>query len=513
MADDFYRAFEDRYRGPRELIKQRLRAYLPFVEPLKALYADCTAVDLGCGRGEWLELMGEAGIGARGVDLDEGMLAACVQRGLNAEQGEAVAYLRALPDASVAVVSGFHVAEHIAFEALQQLVQQALRVLRPAGLLILETPNPENLSVGAAKFYYDPTHQRPIPPPLLSFLPEHYGFARAKVLRLQERPGLARQADVGLSEVLLGVSPDYAVVAQKGGEAPGDLARFDEAFATEFGVDLDTLATRYDSRIGGQLAAVLAHAERGAEVAAWAQAELAARGAEIERLHGHIGWQQGQWEQAKARLAEVEREAAQAREERAALGAELSARGAELEQRLQAVSGELHAVHQSSHHHWMLAEARQRQIDALRASWSWRITAPLRWAARPLMGSAAAAPSPGAVPVALRPLVAAMRRVLRDPQRSYRLNQRLLRHPRLHGWLVALARRAGIYPGGVAPAHAAARAAQADSGAPPSLPPAIEAGASGGPTHIEPAPGAELTPAARRIYRDLLAARAARRLG
>ena len=77
MSSDFYRAFEDRYRGSRDLIKSRLRVYLPFVEPLKALYSDCIAVDLGCGRGEWLELLKEKGIGAHGVDLDDGMLSAC----------------------------------------------------------------------------------------------------------------------------------------------------------------------------------------------------------------------------------------------------------------------------------------------------------------------------------------------------------------------------------------------------------------------------------------------------
>ena len=394
MNDDFYRAFEDRYRGSRELIKSRLRVYLAFVMPLKALYEDCVAVDLGCGRGEWLELMDEVGIDARGVDLDEGMLAACVERGLTAEQREALAYLRALPDASVAVVSGFHVAEHIPFEALQQLVQQALRVLRPAGLLILETPNPENVHVGSSSFYLDPTHQRPIPPSLLSFLPEHYGFTRAKVVRLQERPGLMDADGVGLSEVLLGVSPDYSVVAQKGSETPADLARFDEVFATEFGVDLDTLATKYDTRIGAKLTAILAHAERSAEVDAWAREELAARGAEIERLHGHIAWQLREWEQAREELASRGRELTARNAEIERLHGHIAwqqgeweqakARTSELEERLQALSGELHAVHQSNHHHWMLAEAKQQQINDMLSSTSFRVTAPMRAVAKRL---------------------------------------------------------------------------------------------------------------------------------
>jgi len=247
MNPDFYRAFEDRHRGPRELIKSRLRVYLPFIEPLKTLYADCRAVDLGCGRGEWLELLREIGVDAHGVDLDDGMLAACRELGLRVETGEAGSCLKTLPDESQAIVSGFHIAEHMPFADLQILVQEALRVLKPAGLLILETPNPENIAVGTANFYVDPTHRRPIPMQLLSFLPEHYGFCRTKVLRLQESPELAGNKAPSLLDVLSGVSPDYAIVAQKRA-SDEQLAEFSPAFEKEYGVSLEALAVRYDAR-------------------------------------------------------------------------------------------------------------------------------------------------------------------------------------------------------------------------------------------------------------------------
>lgn len=244
-STDFYRAFEDRYRGPRELIRKRLEAYRPFFEPLLGVYRPANAIDLGCGRGEWLELLQEAGFQPQGVDLDAGMLAACTERGLSVTQGDAIAHLKSLADESQCIVSAFHVAEHIAFADLQALVQHALRVLKPGGLLILETPNPENLVVGTSSFYLDPTHLRPIPPLLLSFLPEHYGFARVCTVRLQESQELHQRSGITLIEVLGGVSPDYAVVAQKAA-TPEISARCDAAFAAPYGIQLNELAARYD---------------------------------------------------------------------------------------------------------------------------------------------------------------------------------------------------------------------------------------------------------------------------
>ena len=248
---DFYRAFEERYRGSRSLIQQRLQVYLPYVQPLLSLDQAApapVAIDLGCGRGEWLELLQRTGFAPQGVDLDTGMLAACHELGLPAVQGDALAHLRTLGDGTQAIVSGFHIAEHIGFEDLQTLIGEALRVLQPGGLLILETPNPENLTVGSCSFYLDPTHQRPLPPKLLSFLPEHLGYARVKVLRLQEESRLLDSASIQLIDVLAGVSPDYAVVAQKPA-SPEVLQAFDAAFALVHGLELETLAQRFDSRV------------------------------------------------------------------------------------------------------------------------------------------------------------------------------------------------------------------------------------------------------------------------
>src|SRR6185437_6360076 len=132
-------------------------------------------------RGEWLEMLRDEGYQAAGVDMDEGMLQGCRERGLNARRGDALTALRELPDESMNLVSAFHLVEHMAFDDVRALLREARRVLKPAGLLILETPNPENIVVGTSLFYLDPTHLRPIPPELLSFAVEFEGFRRNTV--------------------------------------------------------------------------------------------------------------------------------------------------------------------------------------------------------------------------------------------------------------------------------------------------------------------------------------------
>jgi SAM-dependent methyltransferase len=239
----FYKAFEDRFRGSRALISERLKVYLPLIDPLKKVYPQARVVDLGCGRGEWLELVGANGFSAHGVDIDKGMLAEAESLGLSTELQDALEYLKTLADNSVSIVSGFHIAEHLQFDVLQELVQESLRVLKPAGILILETPNPENISVGSNSFYIDPTHVRPLPPVLLSFLPEFYGFLRVAIFRLNS--SVAEHGNISLLNVIADASPDYSVVAQKNGDA-NIVELFDLEFNKTHGVALNDLALRYE---------------------------------------------------------------------------------------------------------------------------------------------------------------------------------------------------------------------------------------------------------------------------
>jgi SAM-dependent methyltransferase len=269
----FYKAFEDRFRGSRELIAERLQIYLPLIQPLKNTYPDCNAVDLGCGRGEWLELLNSNGFKSHGVDIDEGMLENANLLGLSTELKDALEHLTSLPDESIHLISGFHIAEHLPFDILQKLVQESLRVLKPAGLLILETPNPENISVGSNTFYIDPTHVRPLPPPLLSFLPEYFGFARVTVFRLNS--SLPINNEISLLNVISDVSPDYSVIAQKNGPLEL-LALFDVEFNKKYGCTLNELSEKYEEASNNRLAL-----ENHISALALNQRQL------LEKLEGH----------------------------------------------------------------------------------------------------------------------------------------------------------------------------------------------------------------------------------
>ena len=253
--DDFYRALEDRFRASREEITHRLAVYQPFLQALAQVHPHPTGFDIGCGRGEWLELLKESGWQAVGVDLDESMLAACHERGLEVRCQDALEALRQYSDESLVLISAFHVVEHLSFDYLRALLNEIVRVLKPGGLLILETPNSENLIVGTNNFYIDPTHQRPVPAVFLEFLCQFSGFTRTKVLRLQEDPALhAPDAVAGVWQVLYGVSPDYSVVAQKLTDSLSD--GLQAVFDADYGLDLATLALRHDRYLQHQASQV-----------------------------------------------------------------------------------------------------------------------------------------------------------------------------------------------------------------------------------------------------------------
>lgn len=181
LTAEHHLAFEDLHRGSRAEIKERQRAHL-------SEFSEGPILDLGCGRGEFLELCREAGLEARGVDTNPRMVEACRALGLAAEKADALAHLQALPDASLGGVFCAHLIEHLEPRGLVALVQLVHAKLRPGGVFVAETPNPACLSVFSGAFYLDPTHQKPIHPLLARFLLEAAGFKETTVRFLSPYP-------------------------------------------------------------------------------------------------------------------------------------------------------------------------------------------------------------------------------------------------------------------------------------------------------------------------------------
>ena len=218
LLDAFYAAFEDRFRGSREDILNRLKVYLPFIEEAKVGTPECPILDVGCGRGEWLEFLELSGYIARGIDINKVMLEQCLARGLEVFEADVIDYLRGLPDGSLGAVTGFHIIEHLPFEVLVKLIDETVRVLRPNGLAIFETPNPQNVLVGSNTFYLDPTHRNPLPSTMIEFVAEARGLHQVKTIYLQPFPENFRISGSELaerfSEYFYGPQ-DYAIIGYK----------------------------------------------------------------------------------------------------------------------------------------------------------------------------------------------------------------------------------------------------------------------------------------------------------
>lgn len=213
---DWYIDFESAHRGDVTVITQRQQHYLPLFAPLGAAAQAAPVVDLGCGRGEWLELLRNQGYQTLGVDSNPAMVATATSRGLKVHEGDIAEFLATTPDASLAALTAFQVVEHLPLAQLGTLFEQAWRTLQPGGLLLLETPNPENLQVAAYSFWLDPTHQRPLPPPTLLNLAQHFGFIDCRIERSGAWPEAQRPAGLPPAlEKLLYCEQDYALVARK----------------------------------------------------------------------------------------------------------------------------------------------------------------------------------------------------------------------------------------------------------------------------------------------------------
>jgi SAM-dependent methyltransferase len=224
--DSTYAAFEACFRGSRDEIGRRLADYLDLFRE------QAPVLDLGCGRGEFLELLRGAGVAGRGVEGNLHVVQDDVARGLDVVHGDLLAFLEAQPDGSAGGVFASQVAEHLPPPVLQRTLQQAFRVLRAGGVMVLETVNPRSVIGLLEVFNRDLTHERPLHPDTLSFLASAAGFTDVRIelrspvdaaARLQPIPadGLSPRVAEALNENIARLNgllygpQEYALIARR----------------------------------------------------------------------------------------------------------------------------------------------------------------------------------------------------------------------------------------------------------------------------------------------------------
>ncbi len=217
-----YFDFENYFRGPREMIKKWQKVYLPYFEGRK------NVLDIGCGRGEFLELMTEHGIDATGIDLYDKFVDYCKSLGLKVVLSDGIAYLGA--QEQVGGIFASQVIEHLPSDKMIEFCRLAYQKLEKGAYLILETPNPMCLSIFTHAFYIDPSHNKPVHPLTVKYILERAGYSEIKIIypevsKYPEQIPMLKgdgienidefnAAIVKLNDVLYGYQ-DYAIIAKK----------------------------------------------------------------------------------------------------------------------------------------------------------------------------------------------------------------------------------------------------------------------------------------------------------
>ncbi len=205
-----YLDFENRFLGSEEDRRGRMRFYIDLFRDLPG-----RIVDLGCGRGEFLEVLGEAGIGGYGVERHPDMIQRCREKGVEVVDTNAIEHLSSVPNGSLGGIFSSHMIEHLEIPDVPRLFELAADALAPGGRLVIETPNPRSLYIFAWAFYIDLGHLRPLHPLLLEYLAQMAGFQEIRSeyffpppVDIRPRP-LEATGDQALDQVIDAVNENF----------------------------------------------------------------------------------------------------------------------------------------------------------------------------------------------------------------------------------------------------------------------------------------------------------------
>lgn len=213
-----YFSFENTFRGPEEMVMKRQRVYIPYFENKK------NVLDIGCGRGEFLQLLKVNNVEAAGIDINEEFVEYCQYNKLRASHKDALEYLKTVEDNSLDGIFIGQVVEHLSEEYLETLITETYRKLANGAYMIVETPNPKNLGIFSNSFYIDPSHVKPVHPEYLKYLMNQEGFEQVREIysspvengldieAIQDRE--VQRNFSKINDVLFG-NQDYALIVRK----------------------------------------------------------------------------------------------------------------------------------------------------------------------------------------------------------------------------------------------------------------------------------------------------------
>jgi len=210
--DKLYFEFEELHRGSEELIKKRLEFYLPLLKLYRERFDRPKLLDIGCGRGEFLEIAKSEGFEVEGVEINKIYVEMCSNKGLKVYYSDGLNFLKDIPDNHYHVISLIHVIEHLEFDYLLELLSETYRVLEKGGFLILETPYTKNPIVGLYNFWLDPTHKRPIHEEFIKFVGYRIGFTYIDTIGINLEY-LKSQPD--LTDIFFSSAPDLSIILIK----------------------------------------------------------------------------------------------------------------------------------------------------------------------------------------------------------------------------------------------------------------------------------------------------------
>tara|TARA_B100001250_G_C19813106_1_gene796780 strand:+ start:1677 stop:2957 length:1281 start_codon:yes stop_codon:yes gene_type:complete len=242
--DSNYLEFENKFRGNPESIRNQFSCYNSLIEKVIADIENPKFIDIGSGRGEWIQNWNKKIKDCYGLEINSKMVELTRDMGLNILQGDAITSLKGFSSSTISVITIFHMIEHLKYEELIELLSECYRVLSPCGVLIMETPSIDNIIVSTNTFYIDHTHINHIHPESLIFELDKIGYDHSKFFHIHGGP-MQNDKFSKITRILNGVAQDILFVSTKEEQVSKNIFDKNE-WLSEFQIGITTMQAAID---------------------------------------------------------------------------------------------------------------------------------------------------------------------------------------------------------------------------------------------------------------------------